>query len=83
MATPTIIINEVPPKNIAQDVEHIRLTTIAGNTAIRARNKDPGKVIKDITFQDNLKFQPGLIPGIKPPLLFKIRHLISRNVIAV
>ena len=50
MATPTIIINEVPPKNIAQDCcTSIILTIIAGNTAIRARNKDPGKVIKDIT----------------------------------
>ena len=73
IATPTIIINEVPPKNIAQDCcTSITLTRIAGNTAIKARNKEPGNVINDITLSKNSEvYNPGRIPGINPPLLFK------------
>jgi hypothetical protein len=61
IATPTIIINEVPQKT--QDCwTSIRLTIIAGNTAIRARNKDPGKLSRHHLVEVR-SFNPGLTPG--------------------
>ena len=50
----------------------MNFTTTAGNTATNARNIDPGKVIWDIIASSKFDVSvPGLIPGIKPPLLFK------------
>ena len=49
IATPTIIKSDVPPKNNAQPCwTPINLTINAGNTAIKARKIEPGKVICDI-----------------------------------
>ena len=63
----------------------INWTTIAGKTAITARYRDPGKVIRDITESRNSDVSlPGLIPGTNPPLLFKSSDiLLVGTVIAV
>ena len=73
IATPTIISRDVPPKNRAQPAwTSINFTTTAGNTATIARKIEPGKVICDMIESKILDVSvPGLIPGIKPPLLFK------------
>jgi hypothetical protein len=66
---PTIIINEVPPKHCPRLLNIQRLTTIAGNTAIKRRNKDPERLSMTSLYQDNLKFQPPMAWNKKPPLL--------------
>src|SRR5690606_41639148 len=68
IATPTIINSEVPPKNKAHpDCTFISFTIMAGNTAINAKNIDPGNVICDIILSRYSEVSvPGRIPGIKP-----------------
>jgi hypothetical protein len=48
-------------KTLPKIVEHQKLTAIAGNTAIKARNKEPGKVINDIILS---KKSPVSTPGL-------------------
>ena len=86
IATPTIISRDVPPKNKAHPAcTSINFTTTAGNTATIARNIEPGRVICDMIESKIFDVSvPGLIPGIKPPLLFRSSAiLLVGTVIAV
>ncbi len=50
---------------------------IAGNTETAAKNNEPGNVIRDIILSKNSEVSPpGLMPGTKPPLLFKSSDIL-------
>ena len=67
-----MINSDVPPKNIANPSFTPESLAIAGTTAMTARNKDPGKVIRDTTLSICAAvYSPGRTPGMKPPLFFK------------
>ena len=62
----------MPPKNIANPSLIPANFAIAGSTAIRARNNEPGNVILETTVSTcSAVSSPGRTPGINPPLFFK------------
>jgi hypothetical protein len=66
--TPTIIINGTS-KHCPRLLNIHKTYNNRWEHSYQSRNKDPGKLSKTSPYQDNQVSTPGLIPGIKPPLL--------------
>ena len=85
MTTPTRINSDVPPKNCEKACCTSKSPARAGMIAMKAINKDPGNVRRDMTVSmySAVSF-PGFIPGMNPLLRFMSSAIcLAFSVIAV